>query len=295
LSALGFGDGEGLNTVAIPIDPTMPVRQAQWMGGNRLELAVVAVRERAEGVVDPLLDDDPTAEGNGNTWTSGHQLLIAIDGVLELRRWGGLGMEPDLLLNPEMPLLPARSGEPFDVVVQRCGCGEVGCGSLTLTVAREGDTVHWTDLRDHCGAVDIGPFTFDAAEYESEVRRAHRDRPWESRAERIARLVTDHLRPEHGARPLSFEWVTSWSPTTVEVSYFEYRQNPAAGQTRSLGEPNELGWYMAAVEADEQFDQHIGSFTIGDAASDEDAVSEIVERVHTTHPQTWPRSSRAEW
>lgn len=106
--------------------------------------------------------------------------------------------------------------------------------------------------------------------------------------------MTDQLRPEHGARPLSFEWATSWSATTVEVSYFEYRQNPAAGQTQPLDGPNgESGWY--SVEPDELFDQYIGSFPIGETESDEDAVSGIVHLVHTTQPQTWPRSNTADW
>jgi hypothetical protein len=221
-------------------------------------------------------------------------LAIAIEGVLELRRWGGLGMEPDVLLNPEMPLLPAGPGQSVDVLIQRCDCGDVGCGSLSVTISRDGDAVRWSNFRDANEPVDLGPFTFDAAQYEAELRRAHNDRSWESRAERIARLVTDELRPEHGGRPLSFEWATSWSATTVEVSYFEYRRNPEAGRTHPLDGPNgQSGWY--SVEPDEQFEQHIGSFPISEAVSDEDAVSEIVLLVHTNHPTTWPCSDTTDW
>jgi hypothetical protein len=224
----------------------------------------------------------------------GRELAIAIEGVLELRRWGGLGMEPDVLLNPEMPLLPAGPGQSVDVLIQRCDCGDVGCGSLSVTISRDGDAVRWSNFRDANEPVDLGPFTFDAAQYEAELRRAHNDRSWESRAERIARLVTDELRPEHGARPLSFEWATSWSATTVEVSYFEYRRNPEAGRTHPLDGPNgQSGWY--SVEPDEQFEQHIGSFPISEAVSDEDAVSEIVLLVHTNHPTTWPCSDSTGW
>ena len=267
------------------------------MRGNRLELEVVGVGERVDRFVDPLLaDSDPAADGDEGTSAYGRQLLIAIDNSLELRHWGGLGMEPDLLLNPEMPLLPGGTGEPVDVVVQRCGCGEAGCASLTAAITSSGDTVHWSDFRDHRGPVDLGPFTFDATEYESEVRRAHQERDWESRAERIARLVTDRLRPEHGARPLSFEWAASWSPTTVEVSYFEYRQNPTAGHTRPFGPPpNASGWYSVAVEPNERSEQHIGSFQIGNTGSDEDVVKGIVDQVHTTHPSRWPQSSERDW
>lgn len=264
------------------------------MRGHRLELEVVGVGDRVDRFVDPLLAESDTSDVDEGTSVYGRQLLIAIDDSLELRHWGGLGMEPDLLLNPGMPLVPGDTGEPVDVVVQRCGCGDVGCASLTAAITRDGDTVHWSNFRDHRGPVDLGPFTFDAAEYESEVRRAHQDRAWESRAERVARLVTDRLRPEHGARPMSFEWATTWSPTTVEVSFFEYRHNPAAGQTQPLDGPyGENGWY--SVEPDELFDQHIGAFPIGEVDSDEDAASGIVHLVHTTHPQTWPRSDTADW
>ena len=265
------------------------------MEASRLELAVVATGERAEHFVDPTFVDSTGAdEDDEDTTASGHELAIAINGILELRRWGGIGMEPDVLLNPGMPLLPSPSGEPTDVVVQRCGCGDVGCGSLTLTITRIDDKVRWFDVRERDVPVDIGPFSFDAAEYEAELRRAHQDRSWESRAERIARLVTDQLRPEHGARPLSFEWAMSWSATSVEVSYVDYRPNPNAGQTHPLNGPNGAsGWFT--VEPDELSDQHIGSFSIDATGSDEAAVSEIVHQVRTTHPRTWPRSSASDW
>jgi hypothetical protein len=258
-------------------------------------LKVIPAGERPDQFIDPTHLGSPGPDEDDDTgMIGGRQLVIAIDGVLELRRWGGVGMEPDVLLNPEMPLLPGLPGQSADVLVQRCDCGEVGCGSLSVTISRDGDAVSWSNFRKGDVQVDLGPFTFDVTEYESELRRAHGDRPWESRAERIARMVTDQLRPEHGARPLSFEWATSWSATTVEVSYFEYRQNPAAGQTQPLDGPNgESGWY--SVEPDERFDQHIGSFPIGETRNDEDAAAEIVHLVHTTQPQTWPRSTTAGW
>jgi hypothetical protein len=284
----------GLQPGTISVDLRRSVRQARSVKQSRLELAVVPVGERPAQFIDPTHRGSGSAEDDDAGITGGRELLVAIDGVLELRRWGGLGMEPDTLLNPEMPLLPAGPGQSADVLIQRCDCGEVGCGSLSVTISRDGDAVGWSNFRHGDEPVDLGPFVFDAAEYESELRRAHDDRSWESRSERIARLVTDQLRPEHGGRPLSFEWATSWSPTTVEVSYFEYRHNPEAGQTAQLDGPNgQIEWY--SVEPDEQFDQYIGSFPIKETSSDEDAVSEIVHLVHATHPQTWPRSDTTDW
>jgi len=57
-------------------------------------------------------------------------------------------------------------------------------------------------------AQGIGPFRFGAVRYEAEVRRAHRERDWETREERIARLVPYACRDERGGRPLSFEWAS---------------------------------------------------------------------------------------
>jgi hypothetical protein len=270
------------------------VRQAPCVKRSSLGLAVVPVGERPDRFGDPTHPGSGVDDDDDAGLVSGRELLIAIDGVLELLRWGGIGMEPDVLLNPEMPLLPAGSAQSADVLVQRCECGEVGCASLSVTITRDGDAVRWSNFRDRAQPVDLGPFTFDANQYESELRRAHENRPWESRAERIARLVTDQLRPEHGARPLSFEWATSWSATTVEVSCFEYRRNPSAGRRHPIDGPNgQTGWF--AVEPDEAFDQHIGSFLIGETSSDEDAASEIVRLVRTTGPETWPRKDDGIW
>lgn len=37
---------------------------------------------------------------------------MVVDGVTELDRWGGLGLDPDDLLNPDLPLLPPADGTP---------------------------------------------------------------------------------------------------------------------------------------------------------------------------------------
>lgn len=60
-------------------------------------------------------------------------------------------------------------------------CGDIGCGAVSLVVERVGDKVIWRDFgyeNDYEGIIhregfeDVGPFTFDRAEYEEAIRRA---------------------------------------------------------------------------------------------------------------------------
>lgn len=124
------------------------MRQARAVKRSRLGSAVVHVGERPDQFIDPTHPGSPGPdEDDDSGLVGGRELVIAIDGVLELRRWGGVGMEPDVLLNPEMPLLPGVPGQSAEVLVQRCDCGDVGCGSLSVTISREGDAVTWSNFR----------------------------------------------------------------------------------------------------------------------------------------------------
>jgi hypothetical protein len=246
---------------------------------NRLELLVVDAWDRPDRFEDPGEADDDSEDIGGY----GRELLIAIDDRLELRVWGGLGMEPDSLLNSKMPLLPPEDGVPMDAIVQRCGCGEVGCGSLTVTIVREGDRIRWSDVREGPRKMEIGPFTFDADVYEAEVRRAHDDRPWESQSERIARLLIEQLAGERDSRPLAFVWAAGREGSVVDVSYFDYRPNPAAGGRTPAGR---RGVFM--IEPDELFEQYVGSFEFPPNDLDDDIVHGVLQQIRAIHPRDWP-------
>jgi len=58
-------------------------------------------------------------------------------------------------------------------------CGDVGCGAITMRVDRDASTVTWRDFRWETGPDDPddrvvvpgGPFVFDRAQHDAEVRR----------------------------------------------------------------------------------------------------------------------------
>jgi hypothetical protein len=212
----------------------------------------------------------------------GLQALIVINGVTELDRWGGFARDPNDLLNPEMPLIPPADGSSVSKALQRCGCGVVGCGNVTFTIRRVGEAIEWTDARDGDRPLEgIGPFRFDAVQYEAEVHRAHRERDWETREERIARLVTYACQSDRDGRPLSFGWA-SGQEGHVTVYVQEWRPNPRAGETTAYPDGT------VGVEYDELWDNHLGYFEIADL-DDEAAVADILSRMRSTPPARWRR------
>ena len=247
------------------------------------ELRIVVARggERPAGVGRPIGsrgsdrmagDEDP-----------GLQALIVINGVTELDRWGGLGRSPDDLLNPDLPLIPPADGSSVSKAVQRCGCGIVGCGNVTFTIRRAGGVIEWTDARDRDLPIEgIGPFRFDAVQYEAEIHRAHRERDWETREERIARLVTYACRHDRGGRPLSFEWASGWEGHVTVYVQERYR-NPRAGETTELPDGTLIH------EPDEDWTNHLGYFAIPDNNDDAAAVEAIVNQIRSVPPARWAR------
>lgn len=185
-----------------------------------------------------------------------------------------------------MPLLPPDHGEPVRRAIQRCGCGVVGCASLSVTIRRVGHTVDWTDARDDVQPVELGPFLLDAAQYEREVRRAHAERPWETRDERITRLVTDAHRDLRGARPRSFDWATGrWVPGHVVVSVTDHEPNPRAGEPIGSGHADGHGWWQG-IEPDDVHHQHLGMFAVDtDQTDDQAAADSIAQQVLETDPK----------
>jgi hypothetical protein len=208
------------------------------------------------------------------------EALMVINGVTELDLWGGFGRSPDDLLNPDMPLIPPADGSPVSKAVQRCGCGVVGCGNVTFTIRQTGDVIEWTDARDGDRPIaGIGPFRFDAVRYEAEIHRAHRERDWETRAERIARLVTYACRDRRGGRPLSFEWASGFGGH-VTVYVREWEPNPRAGASTRLPDGS------LSHDFDELWTNHLGYFEIPDR-DDGSAVDAVLEQMRSVAPARW--------
>src|SRR5882672_6524656 len=75
-----------------------------------------------------------------------------------------------------------KVGRPRDLVSVICyECGDIGCGAVTAMVVRDGQAIVWKDFgyeNDYEEKVllddykQVGPYTFDLAEYESTLFEA---------------------------------------------------------------------------------------------------------------------------
>ncbi|QES48753.1 hypothetical protein DEJ50_13920 [Streptomyces venezuelae] len=121
-----------------------------------------------------------------------------------------------------------RAGaEPREVQLAFPHCGEECCGTLYVTIRREGDQVVWDGWRGAQGPQPAA-LRFDAAAYDAEITRATQDREWEWPAHTTALQIAQGLRDrpellsrwdcgEASARP-------SWGdPGTVTVSFAHQR------------------------------------------------------------------------
>ena len=100
-------------------------------------------------------------------------VTIYIDEENWTARAGRSGMHPDDLFGAENLL---EAGEPSVVSISQSNeCGVLGCGGVSVRIARDGDRVVWEWLDN--GAV-THRHAFDAAAYDAEVSRAAADRTW---------------------------------------------------------------------------------------------------------------------
>ncbi len=129
-------------------------------------------------------------------------LIDGIDLFSDLAPNGFVGFDPDELLGPDEPLVPAEPARR--VAVYRCSCGEPGCGVVAPVISGGDAEVRWTDFQDFTGwffsplpedepedgrSLGAPELTFDATQYLNEVRRAASDRSWETPIRRTARLL----------------------------------------------------------------------------------------------------------
>ena len=75
------------------------------------------------------------------------QLLIdGIDLFSGVAPNGFIGFDPDELLGPDDPLIPAEPARR--VAVYRCSCGEPGCGVVAPVISGSDTQVWWRDFQD---------------------------------------------------------------------------------------------------------------------------------------------------
>ena len=209
-----------------------------------------------------------------------HELRIFVDGRDVFgEAWDGMGRDPDALLGPDSPLV--ATSRPRHVAVQRCGCGEEGCGSVVARIRREGDQVLWDEFSE--GSEDepssrklkLGPFRFDLEEYEHELVRAHLERSWESPDRRTARLVREGLRP--GPQSLADpQWVFDFASAGVSV----WRPNGTAETARGVSVSLRSGGRQIVIDFPDE------------GGPPEERAEAIIQTLVDGDPATWRVSFR---
>ncbi len=100
-------------------------------------------------------------------------VTITIDDENWTARAGRSGMHPDDLFRPVNQL---AAGVPAVVAISQSNeCGVLGCGGVSIRIARDGDRVVWEWLDN--GAI-TQRHVFEASPYDAEVDRAAADRTW---------------------------------------------------------------------------------------------------------------------
>jgi hypothetical protein len=134
--------------------------------------------------------------------TNDHEVQLLADGKSLVDRFssGLIGLDPDNLLTDPCSLRAENSSRP--VIIGRCSCGIVGCGSVEVEIRRDHDHVMWVSM-DSSQQV-----CFLAAQYDAEVDRALQDHSWETPERKAARLISQAV--DRGALALR-GFVFSWA------------------------------------------------------------------------------------
>jgi hypothetical protein len=226
----------------------------------------------------------------------GPQVRLLIDGEDYLAEvWPyGVGSDPDDLIGPFSPL---RAGDvPRDAALMRCSCGISHCALLVANISREGDEIVWDDFRmgpgmDIVSLAPIEPHTlrFEAAQYLTELDRAHEARPWEPRwrtAGRLAREAVLEARDDLEAR--GFVLKKTWHFTRrIEPKRGLPRVRKARRKSRGLG-----------VELYEYRDAQKRQVVLAFDTDGRDPVlraDRIAQTILRRSQDEWPVAYRGEW
>ncbi len=127
------------------------------------------------------------------------ELRLLVDGrdILAEVFDAGPNADPDELLGPRSPLLPARHSE--EVRLAEADCTEGCCGAVYVRIVRDGDEIVWDSWRNpDVVGVELSAFRFAAEQYEAELARADGDRDWEWPGRTVARLVRKAIAGDPG-------------------------------------------------------------------------------------------------
>jgi hypothetical protein len=140
--------------------------------------------------------------------TNDFEVRVLVDGQDFIKKhWPDMmGMDPDEVLS--FDVLEPRD-IPHEEVVIRCGCGVVGCGSVSVMISGEGDRVNWDSWNGDQGNPPPEALAFERGQYLKELEQAIADKSWETPDRTAARLLSSMVdRESLAAHGLSFQWAT---------------------------------------------------------------------------------------
>ncbi len=158
--------------------------------------------------------------------TNDHQVVLRSEEGDLIERFGDrmIGLDPDDIMVEPCPLLPGDA--PRSVLIGRCDCGVIGCGSVEVTIAVEEGVVSWAT------AVRTVGVRFDVTQYTAEVQRALADFSWETPDRTAARLIAKSVdRDRLAGAGLEFTWASgriAQNTMTIALAYTEGPHQAAA-------------------------------------------------------------------
>ena len=149
-------------------------------------------------------------------------------------------------------------------------CTEGCCGALYVTIVRDGAEVVWSGWRGRYRGEPPKEFRFEAADYDTELRRAGQDHIWEWPARTVARLLQAELQTDPnllGRWGCRLGWCSAWQPHVDEARL-------------TFG-------YPATVTSPDEPHVQFGLVIDVDPADPDRVVADIVDRLRTTDPKTY--------
>ncbi|MFJ9945152.1 hypothetical protein [Streptomyces erythrochromogenes] len=186
----------------------------------------------------------------------------------------GRSPAPDLVLGRD---LLRATPEEREVTLSTAYCSEGCCGTLTVTVQRDGNHVVWHGRHQDGIGPRLPEYRFDADSYDAEVERARTDDTWCRPARRTARLIAAGLRerPDLLTRwDMRSHWCKTAGPyeDTVEVHLY---YGPGVGPDPADDEATHWLHFTWSVS--------------DDGRRPEERAAAVLERLAATAPKTYSR------
>lgn len=172
-----------------------------------------------------------------------HEVCLLADGLSLIEQFekGMMGLDPADLLTETCALRPTNS--PHVALIARCGCGVIGCGSIKVTVHKDGERVFWS-ATDSSLVVQ-----FNAVQYETEVERAIHDHSWETperTAERLISLAVD--RASLARKGFEFSWASGRCFEGMMTASLMLRPGPYQILVRQPWNGKDIGGIVSTFE-----------------------------------------------